>query len=190
MNKKNVSQLDANGYFSGAVTADPSPLEQGVFLIPGGAVDAVPPIVPDGKRARWNGIGFDFEDVPQPPVPTPPTLGELKSAKNAEINHARATANTSTFRHDGKTFACDALSRSDIDGVNGYVALYGALQPDFPGAWKAADNSYYPIVDVAAWKAFYASMVATGAANFAHAQQLKNQLAAATTAEQVAAIVW
>lgn len=118
-----------------------------------------------------------------------PLVG-LKSDKNAEINAARAAANISTFAHDGNAFSCDPLSRSDIDGVNGYVALYGALPPAFPGAWKAADNSYYLIADVAAWKAFYASMVATGAANFMHAQTLKIQLAAATTPEAVAAIVW
>lgn len=190
MTDKIVSQLDAAGYLIGSVVADTSPLEPGVFLIPGGAVDAAPPVVPEGTRAKWNGAGFDFEDVPVPPVPPVPTLDELKAAKNAEINFSRAAANTSTFPHDGKTFACDALSRSDIDGVNGYVALYGAQPPAFPGAWKAADNSYYPIADVAAWKAFYASMVATGAANFAHAQTLKAQLAAATTPEAVAAIVW
>lgn len=120
----------------------------------------------------------------------PRPLVEIKAAKNAEINAARATANTGTFPHDSKAFSCDALSRSGIDGVNGYVALYGVLPPAFPGAWKAADNSYYPIADLGAWKAFYASMVATGAANFAHAQELKTQLAAATTPEAVAAIVW
>lgn len=190
MTEKNVSQLDAEGYFTGAVAADPSPLEDNVYLIPGGAVDAIPPVIPEGKRARWNGRGFDFEDIPQPTAPPVPTLDELKSVKNTEINLARASANTSIFQHDGKTFACDALSRSDIDGVNGYVALYGALPPDFPGAWKAADNSYYPIANLAAWKAFYAAMVATGAANFAHAQHLKAQLAAATTPEAVAVIVW
>lgn len=113
-----------------------------------------------------------------------------KAAKNAEINAARAAANAGTFAHGGKTFACDALSRGDIDGVNGYVALFGALPPEFPGAWKAADNSYLPIADVPAWKAFYAAMVAQGAANFAHAQALKAQLAAATTPEAVAAIAW
>lgn len=122
--------------------------------------------------------------------PPAPTFDELKAAKNTEINLARATANTSTFTHDDKAFSCDALSRSDIDGVNGYAALYGALPPAFPGAWKAADNSYYPIADLAAWKAFYASMVATGAANFTHAQTLKAQLAAAITPDAVAAIVW
>lgn len=74
--------------------------------------------------------------------------------------------------------------------MNGYVALYGALPPGFPGAWKAVDNTYLPIANVDAWKVFYTAMVAQGAANFAHAQELKAQLAAATTPEAVAAIVW
>lgn len=135
-------------------------------------------------------IVADADGHPIAVDPPAPTLAELKDAKNTEINAWRAQANTGTFAHDGKAFACDALSRSDIDGVNGYAAIYGALPPDFPGAWKAVDNSYYPIADLAAWKAFYASMVAAGTANFMHAQQLKAQLAAAETPEAIAAIVW
>lgn len=190
---KIISQLDADGYFVGPVVADPSPLEIDIFLIPGGAVDAAPPSVPDGQRALWSGSGFIFEDIPQPPAPPAPpplTLDDLKAAKNAEINAGRATANTSTFTHGGKAISCDPLSRSDVDGVNGYVAIYGALPPAFPGAWKAVDNSYLLIADVEAWKAFYAAMVAQGAANFAHAQDLKGQLAAAASAEDVAAVTW
>jgi len=138
-----------------------------------------------GKR-----IVSDADGYPIAVDPPAPTLDELKAAKNAEINRARELANTRTFDHGGKSFSCDRLSRGDIDGVNGYVALYGALPPGFPGAWKAVDDSHLPIADVDAWKAFYAAMVARGAANFLHAQELKAQLAAAATAEEVAAIVW
>ena len=52
------------------------------------------------------------------------------------------------------------------------------------------DNSYVLIGDVDAWKAFYGSMFAAGNANFARAQALKALLAAATTADEVAAIGW
>ncbi|WP_434033601.1 DUF4376 domain-containing protein [Cupriavidus sp. a3] len=117
-------------------------------------------------------------------------LEAVRAEKNAEINAARLAANRSTFVHAGKAFACDELSRSDIDGVNGYATLFGALPADWPGAWKAVDNSYVPIATLDDWKAFYASMVAAGNANFAHAQALKVQLAAATTIEQVQAISW
>lgn len=137
------------------------------------------------------GIGWlwDGERLTQPPAPVVP-LAELKAAKNAEINAARLAANFSTFTHAGKQIACDQLSRSDIDGTNGFVSLYGAMPPGWPGGWKAVDNTYVAIADVAAWMAFYASMFAAGNANFAKAQALKTQLDAATTAEQVAAIAW
>jgi hypothetical protein len=117
-------------------------------------------------------------------------IAALKTAKNAEINLARATANQTSFTYSGKLIACDQLSRSDIDATNGSVALNGAMPPAWPGAWKAMDNSYVAIPDVATWKAFYAAMVAQGTANFGKAQTLKTQLAAATTAAQIAAVVW
>ena len=144
-----------------------------------------PPPTSGDEVAQWHGSAGWVVLAQHPSL-----LPQLISAKNAEINAARLAANFSTFTHAGKAIACDQLSRSDIDGTNGFVALYGSLPPGWPGGWKAVDNSYVPIADVAAWKAFYSSMFAAGNANFAKAQALKAQLDAATTAEQVAAIVW
>ena len=92
MKEKLVPQLDNQSYVIGVVVADLSPLEPGVYLIPGGAVDAEPPIIPDGKRAKWNGVGFDLEDIPQPepePLPTPddPRVSAL-SVINASCEQA------------------------------------------------------------------------------------------------------
>lgn len=133
---------------------------------------------------RWTAAVYT-DDNP-PPIP----LAQIKANKNAEINAARAAINSKSFMHAGRAYACDALSRSDIDGINGYVALNGTFPPGFPGGWKSIDNIIYPLPDVNAWKAFYASMVAAGSANFTHSQLLKQALASATTAEEVAAIVW
>jgi len=79
---KQVIQLDADGYFVGLTTADESPLEPGVFLIPAGAIDAPVPSIPEGKLAKWNGT-WVFEDAPEPepepepvPEPKPPTPEE------------------------------------------------------------------------------------------------------------------
>jgi len=75
---KQVCQLDAEGYFVGLTTADESPLEPGVFLMPAGAIDAPAPSIPEGQRAKWNGV-WVFEDIPQPepePEPEPPTPEE------------------------------------------------------------------------------------------------------------------
>ena len=61
---KQVSQLDQNGYFVGVTTADASPLEPDVYLIPGGAVDAPAPAIPEGQRAKWDNGQWVFEDIP------------------------------------------------------------------------------------------------------------------------------
>lgn len=148
--------------------------------------DDVDPLGPEiYSRAVAGGFG-----AIAPYVPPIITLEAAKTSKNLEINTARAAANSRTFPHDGHNFACDALSRSDIDGINGYVALNGDFPAQFPGVWKTVANGYYPLPDIEAWKAFYAAMVATGAANFAHAQALKARLVAATTIEEVEAISW
>jgi hypothetical protein len=68
---KQAVQLDINGYFVGVTEADESPLESGVFLLPAGAIDVLPPVVPEGKRAKWDG-DWVFEDIPSPPPPVPP----------------------------------------------------------------------------------------------------------------------
>lgn len=117
-------------------------------------------------------------------------LKSAKDAKNLEINSWRAQANQSTFTHQGKEIACDALSRSDIDAVASHIALTGSFPQNFPMAWKAVDNQYILLPDVAAFKAMYSSMTKRGADNFEKAQNLKTALKNATTLEQIEAIQW
>ncbi|MDF1486705.1 DUF4376 domain-containing protein [Ramlibacter sp. H39-3-26] len=141
-------------------------------------------------QEQWEVVPLTQEELAAMASDAATALEAARAEKNAAINAARLAANFSTFTHAGKVFACDQLSRSDIDGTNGYVALHGALPPVWPAGWKAVDNTFYPIADVAAWKAFYGSMFAAGNANFAHAQALKQVLAAAQTIEDVEAIAW
>lgn len=82
MNSKVVSQLDTNGYFLCPTMADESPLEPGVFQLPGGCVDVEPPQIPEGKRARFVSGAFVLEDIPVPPAPQPvppPTPEEIEA---------------------------------------------------------------------------------------------------------------
>jgi hypothetical protein len=44
------------------VTADESPLEPGVYLIPGGCVEIAPPAVPQHKAACWSGTAWQLVD--------------------------------------------------------------------------------------------------------------------------------
>lgn len=117
-------------------------------------------------------------------------LEAMRLSKTADIDHWRAEANASTFPHGGKLIACDALSRSDIDGVANHIALCGDFPEGFPGGWKATDKTMLPLADIDAFRAMYASMTAQGTENFNHSQNLKALLAAASTPKEIAAIQW
>lgn len=86
---KIVSQLNAAGYFVGPVVADESPMEPGVYLIPGGAVDIPPPNIPAGKVALWQGSGWAFVLPPDevqeenPPVDGVPQSVTMRQARLA-----------------------------------------------------------------------------------------------------------
>jgi hypothetical protein len=136
-------------------------------------------------------LGLELIVPPAPPVLTEAQLLDAaKKLKNTEINNSRLAANLTSFTFANKVIARDDLSRDDISSTNGYVAVHGELPPGWPGAWKAVDNTYVLIPDVATWNLFYATMFAQGAANFAKSEGLKAALAAATTLEEVAAISW
>jgi hypothetical protein len=117
-------------------------------------------------------------------------LSAAKAAKREEINQARLAANQSSFVFAGKQIAVDKLSRDDIDGVSDQVLLTGTFPAGFPNAWKAMDNTYVAIPDIDTWRAFITAMTTQGALNFGRAQQRKAEIDAATTVEQVEAIVW
>ena len=181
---KTVSQLDADGYYVGTTTAQRSPLEQGVFLIPGGAVDAFPPVVPQGKRARWSD-GWVLEDAPAPETEPAPTLDEVRQAKIAQIDRARDTALEDGFIFDGVRYDCDDLSVQRITGA----AVLGILNPVFETPWITFDNSVVTLSasDLAGLGAAAAVHVAT---QLFKARELKDGAIAATTLEQIDAIHW
>lgn len=116
-------------------------------------------------------------------------LNRIKAAKNAEINAAREVANL-TFPYSGKVFDSDAESQTYIVGVNSQVTRLKAMPPGWIGYWKTADNERHSITTVAQWNAFYDAMFAQGMTNFGKSEQLKADLAAATTEEEIAAISW
>lgn len=131
---------------------------------------------------------FMVEDLSAEEILT--NLQNAKATKIQEINATRLAANFGTFTHAGKVIACDELSRSDIDGTNGYVSLFGTMPENWPGGWKAVDNSYIQIANIADWKAFYISLFNAGNSNFGRSQNLKVLVNNATTIEQVLAITW
>ena len=144
--KKIVPQLDQQGYVIGVVVADPSPLEPGVYLIPGGAVDAEPPVVTDGMRAKWNGAGFDLENIPRPALEPLPTVDELKARAWEKIKAERSSRKAGGVKVGEYWFHTDDASRIQygiLDGKATRAALPGnaVLHPE----WKTMSGVKTPM---------------------------------------------
>lgn len=140
MNQKIVSQLDAQGYFVGTTTADESPLEPGVFLLPAGTVDVQAPVVTEGKRMKWAGE-WVAEDIPPPqsadpiqvesPVPTC-TPWQIRKALNAlglrqQVEDAVAQSEVLDVK-DG--WATASVFRSDDPFVIGIAQAVGKTEAE------------------------------------------------------------
>ena len=123
---KTVSQLDPEGFFIGPAEAHESPLEPGVFLIPGGAVDREPPkALQPGKRYRPWGTGWRGEDVPEPPAPEPipepsradQIRGRLVQIDQESIRPARAVATALAARATVPTFDANKLATLEAEAA-------------------------------------------------------------------------
>lgn len=71
-----VYQTDSDGYFVGEITAQESPLEPGVYLIPAGAYETPPPQAGEGEVAQMAGGYWRLQTIaaepeePQDPEPS------------------------------------------------------------------------------------------------------------------------
>ena len=69
-----VYQTRNDGSYVGPVEADESPLEPGVWIIPGGCVEVAPPEIPEGMMAVWQGDQWSLFAVPSDDQPPPPPV--------------------------------------------------------------------------------------------------------------------
>lgn len=155
--------------------------------------DDVIVIVTDGVYSFETANGVPLTSAPttlQPYTVPAPTLAELKAAKYIDINLFRSSAGNASFQYAGSMFPGDASARFEIYTVQGYVERTGALPDGLPANWPAADGSSLSVATVAEWDAFYAAFVSHIVTIVSHTADLQALIAAATTPEQVAAVVW
>ena len=116
------------------------------------------------------------------------TLDVVKDRKRAEITAERLAADADHFTYLGKD-----IRTADKDMVDLLVAdarWNKGLPANWPGGWKAIDNSYVVISTKDEWDAFFIAAYDAGILNFKRSQELKALIDAATTADEVAAVSW
>jgi len=150
-------------------------------------------LVPVGKAAferGWVVVDLTPAEIDAKAAEYALQLELLRNKKMSDINSARAQADGSYFEFGGKQIDADADSMRQINAITGYVALFNAFPPGFPGAWKTMDNSYLPLPDIATWKALVQSMAVTGTSNFLKQQALKTDVAQAASMAAIESIQW
>lgn len=117
--QKIVFQTNHELVLIGTCLADESPLEPGVWMIPGGCVELEPPEIPPGKRARYSSGSWVIEPVPpevvEPEVEAPaaiPLAAQIKSAAQAYMDQ--------TAQLNGYESLLAAISYAEEDAVEAF----------------------------------------------------------------------
>lgn len=116
---KQVVQLDDAGYYVGLTIADESPLEPGIYLLPAGSIDTNPPIIPNGKMAKWVG-NWEFEDIPTKETDDQPEPIELTYAQKRAMEYPSIAD------------YLDGIVKNDQAQIDKYIADCLAVKAKYP----------------------------------------------------------
>jgi hypothetical protein len=120
----------------------------------------------------------------------PRTITDLRDAAWARIKAARDAAEFSTFTWSGHTFDSDEISFGRLSQAL-EAARFAIATNDtaFAQPWKLADNTWITLSAQQVFEVYRARGLNTLNAHL-HAEALRQQIDAATRAEQLATITW
>ncbi len=116
---KTVVQLDSQGYFVGTTSADESPLEPGIYLMPANTIDAELPVAAKDKLSKWDGQKWGYEDIVVPQVAEEEIVELTYSEK-------RAAEYPSLFDY------LDGIVKNDQTQIDNYIAACLAVKYKYP----------------------------------------------------------
>ena len=178
-------------YYAGQQECQIDPLEskkQGhpVYLLPADCTWAEPLNEEEGYKIKWNGEAWEYEEIPVPPEPEPPTLEEVKEQKINELKSIRDFKEMEPVLYAEHKFDFDSKSYERIT-----AAIYALdMQGDTSTInWTLADNSSTPVTANDLRGVIAAAAVRSDALHTAY-RALKSQVQAAETVDDVNNIMW
>jgi hypothetical protein len=187
----NAYKYGANGKYIRRVECQFDPLEtkkagKEVYLIPGNSTTIAPLPEKEGFNVVWNGSAWEYQEIPVPPAPPEPTLDEVKAEKIMEMKGVRDTKEVEPITTDKGIFDYDDKSRDRLA-----IARQALTDAGGQGTitWTTADNQRVPL-GVADFAAINAAAATRSNELHVTYNELKQRVNAATTADEVRAIVW
>ena len=184
-------KYDENKYYAGQQECQIDPLEskkQGhpVYLLPANCTWQEPLNEKEGYKIKWNGEAWEYEEIPVPPEPEPPTLEEVKEQKINELKAVRDAKEMEPVLYAEHKFDFDSKSYERIT-----AAIYALdMQGDTSTInWTLADNSSTPVTANDLRGVIAAAAVRSDALHTAY-RTLKSQVQAAETVDDVNNIMW
>ena len=182
---------DENKYYAGTQECQLDPLEtelagHDVWLLPADCTWAEPLEEKDGYKIKWNGEEWEYELIPVPPEPTPPTLDEVKEQKINELKSIRDRKEVEPVQTTKGLFDYDDKSRDRLQIARQSLEDNPSVESI---VWTTADNQRVPL-SVADFSEI--NSVAAYRSNQLHVKynELKEEVNACETVEEVEAIEW
>lgn len=144
----------------------------------GSLTDTGQPITPPSQGLTWDDQTGFWVDAR--------TIDQLKAAKWEEVKLARSNAEYGGFVWDGSPFDSDAASQQRIIGASQLASLNPSV---FEIDWTLADNTVRTL-NAAEMNSVGIALGQHVNAQYVHARDLRQQIADATTKEDVQAVVW
>ena len=181
-------KYDSDFYYAGQQDCQIDPLESKkqehpVYLLPANCTWTEPLTEKEGYKIKWNGNEWEYELIPVPPEPEPPTLEYVKAQKIAELKSIRDTKEVEPIRTDKGLFDYDDKARDRIKDAMVALKYSGTIE------WTLADNTD---VSVSQLDLENVILAVASRSNDLHIKyrELKQRVNAAQTVEEVNAIQW
>ena len=156
------------------------------WAIPAYTTESKPPKEKEGYEIKWNGSAWGQTKIPAPPEPEPPTLDEAKAAKISELKMHRDTEEVEPIQTEKGIFDYDDKSRDRLS-----IARQALEDNGGKGTitWTTADNQRVPL-GVSDFATINGAAATRSNALHIKYNELKDQVNACTTIDEVEAISW
>lgn len=143
METRKVYQYDEKNYYKEELILDSSDKSpSGSWNIPARCVKVEPPVEKEGYKRKWNGSGWEYEEISKEPEPPEPTLDELKEMKKLQLKAERDAKEVLPIDSNGHSFDYDEKARDRINAAIIAMELQGS---EVSIEWTLADNTSIPV---------------------------------------------